>query len=612
MAPRVGRRPTARKAWLYLSQFFALAACTVQAALLLNSLIARKLGERVTSPDAWQVHFFSMAIGAAIALVLWAALRWVTVRDGDFGHEAGRSANWRRAYFYTVAFVGFVLLAAGTSGFLRAALGWVGQIMLGLPNTEVSSAPAAEVWRNPIAVPLTAIILGVPLTFLSWHKSNRLAAGAPAVELNALSRVAVLYAGILFGTIATLASLAVLLRQVLLFSLGQPIAAAAIYWENTLITPLACLPVGLVSWLVFSGIVRDDVARGGEGPKTAGVRRLTYYLVAAVALGLFWFGMTILLRLILLGAMGSLAAKELIGTQVQERFGMAGTFVLVGAPAWWGHWWSQQVRAREAGPEGHAERVSLVRRAYLYSVTVAAAVLVLAGLGVALYRALGPGTGGIAGSNLATLAAGSLATAAVALIWWVAHAVVLREDGRWLASEGATAKLEAAREERVPGPRSYSREELALLALSPEPASASRMVRSVVVIDGGDGSAGAALLARLRSVTPRASLWPVGLNARAQAAMLEALDGQVVVTVPPDALARATVVLGPSDVLVPGGLNGEVQVELASAIAVSPAHVLLLPPRDPRLTWVAAPDWPVERWLEYAVAEAAEWLIADG
>ncbi len=50
-------------------------------------------------------------------------------------------------------------------------------------------------------------------------------------------------------------------------------------------------------------------------------------------------------------------------------------------------------------------------------------------------------------------------------------------------------------------------------------------------------------------------------------------------------------------------------------MAVSPARVLLLPPRDARLRWVAAPDWPVEHWIGYAVEEAVAdcgLRIADG
>ena len=115
---------------------------------------------------------------------------------------------------------------------------------------------------------------------------------------------------------------------------------------------------------------------------------------------------------------------------------------------------------------------------------------------------------------------------------------------------------------------------------------------------------GAALLAALRRALPDAVLWPVGLNAAAQLAMLNALGDGTPPAVPADALSRAAAVLGPGDILLAGGLDGEVTPDLAAALAASPARLLLLPPRDPRLRWVAAPDWPLERWIENAVIDA--------
>ena len=38
----------------------------------------------------------------------------------------------------------------------------------------------------------------------------------------------------------------------------------------------------------------------------------------------------------------------------------------------------------------------------------------------------------------------------------------------------------------------------------------------------------------------------------------------------------------------------------------APRWLLLLPPRDSRLRWVAAPDWPLEQWIENAVIEIAD------
>ena len=120
---------------------------------------------------------------------------------------------------------------------------------------------------------------------------------------------------------------------------------------------------------------------------------------------------------------------------------------------------------------------------------------------------------------------------------------------------------------------------------------------------------GAALVAALHQARPNLQLWPIGLNAAAQVAMLNALgEGAATMpmapAVPADALSRVAAVLGPADILTPGGLDGEVTAELVAAVAGSPGRVLLLPSRDPHLRWVAAPEWPLARWVENAVIEA--------
>ena len=120
---------------------------------------------------------------------------------------------------------------------------------------------------------------------------------------------------------------------------------------------------------------------------------------------------------------------------------------------------------------------------------------------------------------------------------------------------------------------------------------------------------GAATLAALRRALPDAVLWPIGLNAAAQVAMLNTL-GETPPAVPGDALRQASAIIGPGDILLPGSLDSEVTSSLAASLAESPARILLLPPREARLRWVAAPDWPLERWIENAVIEIADTVRA--
>jgi hypothetical protein len=214
------------------------------------------------------------------------------------------------------------------------------------------------------------------------------------------------------------------------------------------------------------------------------------------------------------------------------------------------------------------------------------------------------------------------------------HGLTLRGDVRLLAREraamaqspSAAPAMAAAPTAVPPGAPTLAAASASLAATegrqyrredhSPMPAGSSlaletklRPAYALAVIDGGDGRVGAALVAALRAAFPGAMLWPMGLNAAAQVAMLEGLMDEPP-AVPGDALSLVAGILAPSDVMIPGALDGEVTMRLVEALSTSPAKIVLLPPRDQRLRWVAAPIWPMERWVENAVIEAGNILDA--
>ena len=611
-----------RKAYLYIGQAFALAVALVQAALVVDDGLRRALGEPATDLRAWPAWHAGLTASLIIALIFWGSLRRVALRDGDWGAEAGAAASWRRAYFYGAAFAGTALVTIGGAEFIRAILRLAGDALMAPPGL-------VDGWRGPLATSGATLLIGSPLAVLAWGRANRLSWDAPGLELNALGRVSLLRVGALFGAAATLASLAYLLEQGLLIALGQPTGEPFTFWQKILIAPLAYLPVGSVAWIWFGRTLRGDAARGGERPATATVRRIAGYLASAVALGVFWFGLTELLRLVVVAAAGLQPAGQTPLLWARDRFAQAAALVVVAAPAWWAFWWPAQVRARAEGPDGRAERASPVRQVYLYGVALAAAMIVLFALARTVYQLLGRAAPGVEGL-LAALAEGvgvGTVAAGVALFWWIAHIFVIRGDARWQAAtepdrgrveEGAILPDETQEiGARVAGaPRQFQRAELPTVeteapAIEMPAAGPPAMPAAVTVIDGGDGALGAALASALRMALPDVTVWPVGLNVAAQVAMLAAFADQTPPAVPADALARATLILGPCDILVPGGLDGEVSADLAAAVATGPARALLLPPRDPRLRWVAAPDWPIEQWIGYAVEEAVAELAGE-
>lgn len=613
MAAAAERSAAPRKAYLSLGQLVALAAAVTQALWAVRLALLRLLGGGTVDGAARVV---ALAAGALLALLLWGFFRWFAVRDGDFGRELGRGATWRRAYIYLAALAGGLLAASG---------GW---LALDALVTRLWR-PLAEglAWRAPLANGLAALVVGGPLALFAWERADRQAAAAPAAEVNALSRVLLRYAGLLLGTLATLVSATYLVGQAVLWLIGQGgtlVRGGGLARVLTGPHMLALLPVAAAVWLAAAAGIRRDALLAAEGAAAAMLRRTTRYGVAALALAATWLGLTEVTRLILQTVLDRQAAALIFANGGWGRFAGATALAVVGAPAWWGHWWSQQTRARAAAPAGYTERNALSRRAYLGAVLGAAAVVLVATLGFAAFLALNwtAASSASAASGVRAVIAGAGGAAAIALFWLVAHAFVWRGDSRWLASDRALlaaaearpdAEVETAEPVEPAGPKRYLREELAAVAAQagiPAPVAAAAP-RPLVVVDGADGAVGAALLAALRGALPGVPLWPIGLNAAAQVAMLEALGGGTPPAVPPDAVNRAAAILGPVDMLAPGGLDGEVDAELAAALAGATAPLLLLPPRAPHLRWVAAPDWPLARWVENAVIEAANVLQAQ-
>ena len=429
------RASSVRKAYLYLGQGAALALIVAQAWTAVADVIKLGFGLPDSDPTPASARLFALAVGAIIALIFWGYLRWETVRDGDFGRESSHAANWRRAYFYLAALAGSTLAMVGAGESVR-------RLVVALTN----SSARGEGWQVLLANSLAALAIGAPLAFAAWGTANRLARNAPALEMNALSRVLLRYGVLLFGTLATLLAAGYLLAQVLMLALGRLLGP---YWP----TALAYLPVGLITWLICAPAIRLDVALGGETARTATIRRLERYTVAGLALAAFWLGLTEFVRLILLAVLRVRPADPAVAAAWWTRFAYAAAMVFVAAPAWWGHWWSQQVRARGAGPAGHAERASGIRQFYLYAVTLVGAAITLAALGLAVFLFLNRNETGAMGTRAALAGAG--AAAVVSLLWAAAHGLTLRGDARLLAADRGGERACGGCRTRGGGRRTY-------------------------------------------------------------------------------------------------------------------------------------------------------------
>ena len=123
----------------------------------------------------------------------------------------------------------------------------------------------------------------------------------------------------------------------------------------------------------------------------------------------------------------------------------------------------------------------------------------LAALGLIVLVFLSRNETGSMGMRAAVAGAG--AAALISLLWAAAHGVTLGGDARLLAADqAASARVMAASEPTqsaaAAAPRSYRREELTAAAVGS--GIAVLPARPIAVVDGADGSVGAAALAALR------------------------------------------------------------------------------------------------------------------
>ena len=287
------RNAPVRKAYFYVGRFVSLLVMAAQSVMLIYYLADFGLGQPLATLAPWPARPLAAAVGALIALAVWAYLRWTTMRDGDFGNEAGTGPNWRRAYYYLAAALAILLAAGGAGEFLRAFLRVGSQVyFFGLSPSE------ANTWRPLVAAALAAVLVGLVASVALWGGMNRAVADdVTGTEVNALSRKLFLYGGMTASAIITLVSLGYLIWQGLMLAFGQPVTDLRTFWAEVLVPPLAYLPVGILLWPVFGTTAHGDIEWADESQDAAILRRLHFYLMSALGLAAFWYGLQALLVL---------------------------------------------------------------------------------------------------------------------------------------------------------------------------------------------------------------------------------------------------------------------------------------------------------------------------
>jgi hypothetical protein len=305
-----------------------------------------------------------------IAALFWAYHRRIADRDRVLVGEVGASATLRRWYVYGLAAFGVVPLMVNLTTLLqqlwlvlfdRGGLGGLGQ--------AASAAVVAQSGGTVLAA------LAVWLLHRSWAEH---AAAAPARlgdnEFHAVLRQVYLYA-LVGGTVGWALINA---SQVVRFGLASLLGVAPgnVDGEPVLVAlgrPLVSIVVFGLFWVYFWAALRRDSSVEPEAARQAGVRRLYYYLVSAVALSI---GASSLAALLCLLTDALLAAP--VGGTASLRQGLADdlSYLIIALPVWLLHWRAIQ-RLVAAPTTALVETRATSRRCYLYLVALAAVVVLL-------------------------------------------------------------------------------------------------------------------------------------------------------------------------------------------------------------------------------------------
>jgi hypothetical protein len=357
----------------------------------------------------WLYRLVMLAVSAGLGWFLVDLLR----EDKDVGQEAGRAGTMRRLFQNIAGLGGFSLALFGGAALLQVPL------RLALEQLSPSTLTVGDfAWGQMAAGGVAALLVGLLIWRINWRAWDGLIDSHPPEASTALRRF-YLYAATLIAAATAVTPAAMLFSDLLRRLFGYPSGAPL----SSLSMPLSLIVLGIIAWRWHWGQVQAEAARYGDSPESANVRRLYYYLVAAIGLVLLWIGLVDLLRLLL--------DWLVVGGPLDEfRAGQAAnglSLLAVGAPVWVIHWRTVQRAAEGEASTAQAERRSGPRRAYLYGIALVGALLILFDLGSVLYRLilglLGEWGGGAPIYD-------AIARSGTAAVFWALHLLAIRTDNR--------------------------------------------------------------------------------------------------------------------------------------------------------------------------------------
>lgn len=401
------RASPVRSAYLHLVTFVTALLVFFHAHFALSALLGEwlrpepppgQLGGDLVAPLAQRV--IGPVAMAGVAAVTWAFHTRVASADRRRTAIAGGAAAIRRVHTYLLAIIGLLAVLVAATSFLAdlwrvlfeaprpAPLeprpGALDPRPGSLVDREVAT-PVLDRLRHSAIEALPTVLLGAALWLVHWRPAQRLAVredAEGAAERRSAVRKLALYFVAFVSAVTVLVQLSVALVGVLRQLLGDPDPGGGETLLAAAGTPLMGVAVFGPAWLLHRRVIAADTARQPELEAQADMRRLYYYLIAAIGLAMLAFGSAGLV-----GVVGSYA----MGYQTHRAAEIAGYIALiaVGLPFWAFHW-SRNERHIWSGTaaEAAAERRSRLRRLFLFVTIGGGALVMLVAGSSALFRIL--------------------------------------------------------------------------------------------------------------------------------------------------------------------------------------------------------------------------------
>lgn len=438
----------------------------------------------------------------------------------------------RRLYLLLLTAGGLVMVTLGTFGLL--------QTLLQLTNLAL--------WPTPIANYCSQILAGLGIWVGHWWLLQQAVASAHAAEERSVLRKVYLYVAVFIYSVMAVFGLSTVLKRLIELALGAPPSGEPLL--SQLSVPLPLMIVGGVWWAYHWQTLQHDAARAPEAPRQASVRRIYAYLVAAIGLAALLTGLVGLIGTII----DLLTTPASIGLDYyREQVAVFSAMMLVGAPVWLWPWGKMQrlavLSATRESDTSASERRSTARKIYLYLYVFLASLAIFGSAGWFVYHILTALLGANLPTDFMTQVLDALVITLLAVGVWLYHGWAIRQDGKLAQADQASRLADIL----------------------------------VVVIDGGEGQLGQAIMRQLQHNLPGLQLQPVGITPQAAAAM----QGQPASTALQEVLAKAHYIIGSWQSLT--------AVEVGPLVAASKALKLLVPLTEPNWAWAGvksqSPDY---------------------